>query len=97
MGAKENRGTSAEEQASCTMAISVHSGEVAQESVLSQNWCSVGPGQQGKDQKHHERSLFPRNSVGVGGQESNYQRSTERETAECTGRFDSGGNHGIPQ
>ena len=42
------------------------SGEVAQESVLSQNWCSAGTGQQGEDQKHHERSLFARNSVGVG-------------------------------
>ena len=72
-------------------------GKVAQDSLLSKNWCSIGTGQQSEDQKHHECSLFPRDSMGVGRQESNQQSSTERETAECTRRFDSGRDRGIPE
>src|SRR5690348_6405534 len=73
------------------------SGEVAQKSLLSKNWCSVGTGQQGQDQKHYECSLFTRDSLGVDREKSNHQRSTKRETAERTRRSDSGRNHGIAE
>ena len=39
-----------------------------------------GTGQQGKDQKYHERLVQPRDTVGMDGQESNHASSSERQT-----------------
>src|SRR6266478_7682536 len=72
-------------------------GEMAQESLFSENWCSASAGQQGEDQKHHECTLFSCDQVGVDREESNHECSPERTTAESTRRSDSGRNHGIPQ
>src|SRR5713226_4731857 len=72
-------------------------GEMAQESLFSENWCSASAGQQGEDQKHYECALFSCDQVGVDREESNHECSPERETAESTRRSDSGRNHGIPQ
>src|SRR5712691_7401053 len=58
---------------------------------------SASAGQQGEDQKHYECALFSCDQVGVDREESNHECSPERETAESTGRSDSGRNHGIPQ
>jgi hypothetical protein len=54
-------------------------------------------GQQGQDQKHHERDLFSRDQVGMDGEESNHERSPERETTESTRCSDAGRDHGISQ
>src|SRR5258708_22589345 len=59
-------------------------GEMAQESLFSENWCYASAGQQGEDQKHHERALFSCDQVGVDREESNHECSPERETAEST-------------
>ena len=70
-------------------------GEMAEESLFSENWRSVGEGQQGQDQKHHERALLPCHPVGMGREESNHERSPELETAKNTRRSDPGRDHGI--
>ena len=41
-------------------------GEMAQESLFSENGCSASAGQQGEDQKHHERDSIPMRSDGNG-------------------------------
>ena len=61
-------------------------GEMAQESLFSENWCSASAGQQGEDQKHYECPLFSCDQVGVDREESNHKCSPERETAESTRR-----------
>ena len=93
-----------EEMDSSTMACmsidghqGVRRGEMAQESLFSENWCSASAGQQGENQKHHERALFSCDQVGVDREESNHECSPERKTAESTRRSDSGRNHGISQ
>ena len=62
---------------------------MAQVTLLPQNGCPSGERQQGEDPKHHERALFPRNPMGVGGQKSHHKRSPECETAEGAGSSDS--------
>ncbi len=69
---------------------------MAQESLFSEDR-SASVGQQGQDQKHHERDLFSRDQMGMDGEESNHERSPERETTEGTRCSDAGRDHGISQ
>ena len=56
------------------------------EDVASGTW------QQGEDQKHHERFVQPRDTVGMDGQESDHASSSERQTLVHSSRFVSGRN-----
>ena len=49
-----------------------------------------GTGQQGQDQKYHERLVQPRDTVGMDGQESNHASSSERQTLQDSDRLVSG-------
>ena len=71
--------------------------KMAQESLFSEDRRSASAGQQGQDQKHYERDLFSRDQMGMDGEESNHERSAERETTESTGCSDAGRDHGISQ
>src|ERR1700678_3244228 len=71
--------------------------KMAQESLFSEDRRSASAGQQGQDQKHHERDLFSRDQMGMDGEESNHERSPERETTESTRCSDAGRDHGISQ
>jgi hypothetical protein len=73
------------------------SGKMVKEPLLSEERRSTRTWQQGKKPKHHECALFSRNSLGVGGQEPDHQRSPERETEEVTRRSNPARDHGIPQ
>lgn len=71
--------------------------KMAQESLFSQDRHPTSAGQQGQDQKYHERDLFSCNQMGMDGEESNHERSPERETTESTRCSDAGRDHGISQ
>jgi hypothetical protein len=71
--------------------------KMAQESLFSEHRRPASAGQQGQDQKHHERDLFSCYPMGMDGEESNHERSPERETAESTRCSDSGRDYGTPQ
>ncbi len=71
--------------------------KMAQESLFSEDGRSASAGQQGEDQKHHERNLFSCDQMGMDREESNHERSSERETAESTRCSDAGRDHGISQ
>jgi hypothetical protein len=70
--------------------------EVTYEGYLKK-WISTCTGHQGEDQKHHECALFTCDQMGMDGEESDYERSPERKTAESTRHSDTGRNHGISQ
>jgi hypothetical protein len=53
---------------------------------------AVGTWQQGEDQKHHERPVQSRYTVGMDGQESNHASSSERQTLQDSNRIVSGRN-----
>jgi len=71
--------------------------KMAQESLFSEDRHSPSAGQQGQDQKHHERDLCSCDQMGMDGEESNHERSPERETTESTRCSDAGRDHGISQ
>ena len=52
--------------------------------------CPSSTGQQGEDEKHHERLVQPCHTVGMDGQESNHASSPERQTLEHSNRSISG-------
>jgi hypothetical protein len=68
--------------------------EMAQDTLLQEDRHTSCSRKQGKDSQHHECALLARYSVGVGGQESNHQRSSKRKTAKGTGHSDAGGDCG---
>jgi hypothetical protein len=73
------------------------SGKMVKEPMFCEDRCSTRTRQQSKDPKHYERSLLSRNSLGLGGQKSDHERSPKRETAEVPRRSNPGRDHGIPQ
>lgn len=57
-------------------------GEVAQDTLLSEDRDSPGQGEQGKNSQPYERALFSCNQVGMGGEESDQQCSAKRKASE---------------
>ena len=72
-------------------------GDLAQSTLLPEDGHPACTREQGQDPQHHERSLFPRDSMGMGRPKSNHQRSPERQTPKGAGRPDSGRDCGNPQ
>ena len=70
--------------------------KMAEDTLLQENRHSTRTREQSKDPKHHERALFPRNSMGMGGQEPNNQCSSKCEAPKGSGRSDARGNCGTP-
>src|SRR5208337_2204766 len=71
--------------------------KMAQESLFSEDRRPASAGHKGQDQKHYERDLFSCDQMGMDREESNHERSSERETAESTRCSDAGRDHGISQ
>jgi len=103
LDAGDLRGLSAEMDSSALASLPADgregcgSGEMAEEPLLSENRDSTGTWQQSENPKHYECALFPRDALGMGGQESHHQRSSECKTAEVARHSDAGRDHGIPQ
>src|SRR6185437_1798988 len=70
------------------------SGEMAEDTLLQEDWPRACSWEQGQNSQYYERALLARDSVGVGGQESDYQRSSKRKAGEGTRRSYGGGNCG---
>src|SRR5215469_9903445 len=70
--------------------------KMAEDALFQEDRCSTGAGQQGENPQHHERALLTCDSVGMGGQESHYQRSAKCEKAESARRSNRGGDCGDP-
>ena len=72
-------------------------GDLAQGTLLRKDRHPACTRKQGQDPQHHERSLFPCDSLGMGRPKSNHQRSPERQTPKGPGRPNAGRDCGNPQ